>query len=179
MSSGSTQPIGSVCIICPTTFMSSGPGFSRSGRNSFMVPSFMNSGVFTLVGCTELTRMFCCAEFDREGPHQADDAVFGGHVVTAVRVGLQTADRAGQNDRPAATALKEMRHTGFHRLPHAAEVDVDHVRPVFLAGLVQRCAAVADAGVGDDDVEPAQLLDAGVDGGLRARRKSRTSTSAV
>ena len=49
---------GSVCINCPTTFISSGPGFSRSGRNSFIVPSFMDSGVFTLVGCTELTRMF-------------------------------------------------------------------------------------------------------------------------
>jgi hypothetical protein len=59
MSSGSTQPIGRVCISWPTTFMSSGPGFSRSGRKSRIVPSFMNSGVFTFVGCTELTRMFC------------------------------------------------------------------------------------------------------------------------
>ena len=59
-----------------------------------------------------------------------------------------------------------MRHTGFHRLPHAAEVDVDHVGPVALAGLVQRRAAVADARVGDDDVQPAQLLDARVDRGL-------------
>ncbi len=41
------------------TLRSSGPGFSRSGRNSFIVPSFMNIGVFTLVGQTELTRMKC------------------------------------------------------------------------------------------------------------------------
>ena len=36
-----------------------------------------------------------------------------------------------------------------------------------LAGLVERLAAVADAGVGDDDVEPAELLDAVVHGGLQ------------
>ena len=36
-----------------------------------------------------------------------------------------------------------------------------------LAGLVQRRTAVADAGVGDDDVQPAELLDARVDRGLQ------------
>ena len=59
-----------------------------------------------------------------------------------------------------------MRHTGFDRLPHAAEVDVDHVGPVALARLVERRAAIADACVGDDDVQPAHLLHAGVDRGL-------------
>ena len=103
--------------------------------------------------------MFCCAEFDGEGPHQADHTVFGGDVVAGVRVGLQAADRAGQDDRAAAAARKDMRDTGFHGLPDAGEVDVDHVGPVALAGLVQRLTAVADAGVGDDDVQPAQLLD--------------------
>src|SRR6476619_1852928 len=99
MSSGSTQPIGRVCISCPTTFMSSGPGFSRSGRNSFIVGSFMKRGVLTLVGCTE---------FNAERPHQAHHTVFGGDVVAGMRVGLQAADRAGQDDRTATAACLNM-----------------------------------------------------------------------
>ena len=46
------------------------------------------------------------------------------------------------------------------------QVDVDHVGPVGFAGLVQRLAAVADAGVGADDVQPAELLDAAVHRGF-------------
>ena len=46
------------------------------------------------------------------------------------------------------------------------QVDVDHVVPVVFAGLVERLTAVADAGIGDDDVQPPQLLDAAVDGAL-------------
>src|SRR5437588_8222214 len=59
-----------------------------------------------------------------------------------------------------------MRHSRFHGLPDATQVDVDHGGPVGFAGLVKRLAAVADAGVGDDDVQPAELLDAGVHRGL-------------
>ena len=64
---------------------------------------------------------------------------------------------------PPRPPADDMRDTGFHGLPHTAQVDVDHVGPVFFAGLVQRLAAVADACVGDDDVQSAQLLDTGVD----------------
>ena len=53
--------------------------------------------------------------------------------------------------------------TAFHT---PLEVDVDHRGPVGFAGLVQRLSAVADARVGDDDVELAELLDAGVHGFL-------------
>src|SRR5689334_1408975 len=109
-----------------------------------------------------------CTELDGERPHQTDHAVFGGHIVAGVRVGLQAAHRTGQNDRAAAAARKDVRHTGFHRLPHPTEVDVDHVCPVALAGLVQRRTAVADAGVGDDDVQPAELLYARVHCGLQS-----------
>src|SRR5947209_881561 len=59
-----------------------------------------------------------------------------------------------------------MGHTGFHGLPYAAQVDVDHGGPVAFTGLVQRLTAVANAGVGNDDVQPAELLDTGVDRGL-------------
>src|SRR5690606_16721108 len=107
------------------------------------------------------------SQLDREGAHQPDHPVLGGDVVAGVRVGLQPADGAGEDDRPAAAAGEDMRYPGLDRLPHPGEVDVDHVGPVAFAGLVQRLTAVADAGVGDDDVEPAELLDTGVDGRLQ------------
>ncbi len=102
------------------------------------------------------------AEFDGEGAHQADHAVLGGDVVTGVRVGLEAPDRTGQNDRAALALGNQVRHTGFDGFPDAGKVDVDHVAPVVFAGLVQSLAAVADSGVGADDVQPAQLLDAAV-----------------
>src|SRR5690606_11328714 len=41
--------------------------------------------------------------------------------------------------------------------------DSDHVGPIFLAGLVECFTTVSDAGVGDDDVQPAEFLDSVVD----------------
>src|SRR3954468_18559662 len=58
-----------------------------------------------------------------------------------------------------------MRHCGLHRLPHTTEVDVDGLVEDVLAHLVQLHAPGADACVGDDDVEPPELLDAAVYGG--------------
>src|SRR5689334_9305413 len=58
-----------------------------------------------------------------------------------------------------------MWYTGFDRVPDARQVDVDHVLPVVLAGLVERVSAIADTRVGDDDVQAAKLLDTAVDGG--------------
>ena len=55
---------------------------------------------------------------------------------------------------------------GFDRLPHAGQVDVDHVGPVGFARVVERLAAVADTGVGADDVQSPQLLDPAVNRGL-------------
>src|SRR2546426_3317220 len=59
-----------------------------------------------------------------------------------------------------------MWHTGFDGVPDAGQVDVDHVCPVVLTGLVQGRSAVADSCVGDNDVESAQLLNTAVDHGL-------------
>ena len=59
-----------------------------------------------------------------------------------------------------------MWNCGFDRFPDAGEVDVDHVVPVSFAGLVQGLTTVSDSGVGDDDVEPAQLFDTAVHHGL-------------
>src|SRR5262245_1728297 len=56
--------------------------------------------------------------------------------------------------------------SSFDRLPNTGQVDVDHVGPVGLTGAVERLPTVADSRVGADDVQPSQLLDAAVDGGL-------------
>src|SRR6516162_1107168 len=106
-------------------------------------------------------------QLNREGTHQADDAVLGGDVVAGVRVRLESADRAGQDDRPAAATGQDVRDPGLHGLPYPRQVDVDHFCPVLFAGFVQRFTAIADAGVRDDDVEPAQLLHPAVHGGLQ------------
>ena len=62
------------------------------------------------------------AEFDGEGAHQADHAVLGGDVVTGVGVGLQTADRAGHDDRSAVSTGDQMWHSGFDGLPDAGRL---------------------------------------------------------
>src|ERR1700749_3714009 len=59
-----------------------------------------------------------------------------------------------------------MWHACFDRVPHAAEVDVDHVLPDGFPDLVQHSAVGADTGVGDDDVETTELFDAAVHRGL-------------
>ena len=167
MSSGSTQPIGQRVHHLSDDFHVVGARVLQVG------PEQLHGAVVHEQRGVHVRRVHRVdadvlrAEFDRERPHQANHTVFGGHVVTGVRVGLQAADRAGEDDRAAAAARKDVRHTGFHRLPDAAEVDVDHVRPVALAGLVERRTAVADSRVGDDDVQPAELLDARVDGCLQ------------
>ncbi|WP_369816583.1 SDR family NAD(P)-dependent oxidoreductase, partial [Mycobacterium sp. E740] len=72
-----------------------------------------------------------------------------------MRVGLQTADRTGQDDRPAATALEDVRHARLDGLPHTAEVDVrdyDALKAAVDAGVEQMGRLdiiVANAGIGN------------------------------
>src|SRR6201997_2289078 len=106
-------------------------------------------------------------QLDCEGPHDAHYTVLGSDIAAAVGVGLESAHRAGQDDRTAFAARDHMWHTGFHRLPDARQVYVDHFLPVVFGGLVQRVAAIADARVGHDDVQPAQLLHAVVHRGFQ------------
>ena len=54
--------------------------------------------------------------------------------------------------------------TDFHT---PVEVDVEHLLPARLVHLVEHRAGRADPGVGDDDVEPSELLDPAVDRGLQ------------
>ena len=96
--------------------------------------------------------------------HDADDAELRGAVVHVVRAGLESVDRRGHHDR-AAALLHHVRQHRLRGLPDAGEVDGDHVVPLLVGELVggrQR----EDAGVGDEDVDLAELGDA-----LRAPRR--------
>ncbi len=81
-------------------------------------------------------------------------------------MGLQSPHRTRQDDRATLASRDHVGYTGFHRLPHAREIDVLHFLPVELVGLVQWCTTGSDSGVGHDDIESTQLLDAGVHRGL-------------
>jgi hypothetical protein len=59
-----------------------------------------------------------------------------------------------------------MRDAGLHRLPHPGQVDVDHLLPDVFLHPVEPSSDSANACVGDDDVQAAELLDAAVDGRL-------------
>lgn len=107
------------------------------------------------------------SQFDGERPHQSDHAVFGSDVVTDMRISLVTGHRRRQDDRTAAAAGQQMRHPGLDRLPHAAEVDINHLLPQRFFRLVQLARGGADPRVRHDDVEAAQLFDAAVHGGLQ------------
>ena len=50
-----------------------------------------------------------------------------------IAVSLEPVDRARQHNRAPATMRRHLRDTGFHGLPHARQVHVDHVLPVFFA----------------------------------------------
>ena len=65
--------------------------------------------------------------------------------------------------RPPATKCGT---PALDRLPSPTEVDVDHLLPDVLVHPVQSSSDGADARVGDDDVQPAELFDSTVDGGL-------------
>src|ERR1700761_329006 len=84
-----------------------------------------------------------------------------------VRICLVTCDRGRQDDRAAAIACQDVGNAGLHGLPHSAEVNVDHLLPQCLFGLVQLPCRGTDAGVGDDDVELSELFDATVNGGFQ------------
>ncbi len=59
-----------------------------------------------------------------------------------------------------------MRDAGLDRLPHSAEVDVDHLLPDVLFHPVEPSSDGPDACVGDDDVQPAELLNTAVHRGF-------------
>ena len=111
----------------------------------------------------------CVAQFDGEGPHQPDHAVLGRDVVADVRVGLEPADRdwsgrsSRRDRRPACAAPPAF--TVFQTPLRLTSIISCHRCP--RRHLVQLDAGGADARVGDDDVQPPELLDAAVDGGTQ------------
>ena len=79
------------------------------------------------------------------------------------RLELDSGGRADQDDRPATAAVDDVLGTGHHGVPGAGEVDVDDVSPL-LGGDGVPGMRSSDAGVGDDDIETAELGDTVVDG---------------
>ena len=74
-----------------------------------------------------------------------------------VRRALEAGAGADDDDR-AAAGRPQVGDGGLDRVPHAGQVDVDHVLPGLLAQFLGPAEA-DDAGVGDHDVEPAELGD--------------------
>jgi hypothetical protein len=84
-------------------------------------------------------------------------------VVTDLRVGLEAADRAGDDDRAAAPAGQQVRNAGLDGFPDATQIDVDRFFPAVFGHLVELDTGGPDARVGHDDVQSAELLDTAVD----------------
>src|SRR5829696_2833685 len=100
------------------------------------------------------------------GPHQTDDAVLGRRVAERARIVAADADeacgRTGQHDGSAVALVHQRRYRDVDGVVHAGEVDVDDVAPTLSAGLHR-----GYAGIRDDDVEPAELVEAGLQRGLQ------------
>ena len=105
------------------------------------------------------------AELERERAGEADETVLGRGVVRGERRSLASGGAADDDDRPAVAGLDHRRHGGFQRVEGAGEVDVDDVFPL-LGGELPGPPGGHHAGVGDDDVEPAELADGVVDQAL-------------
>ncbi len=91
-------------------------------------------------------------------PHQSDHPVLGSGVADGPGVVAADADQPGgrtdQHDGPAVALLDHRRLGDFDRVVHAGEVDVDDVAPAVFTR-----EHWGDAGVGDDDVEPAEFVE--------------------
>ena len=85
--------------------------------------------------------------------------VLGGGVADRAGVGAADAGQSGgrtdQHDRSAGALLDHGRYRGLDGVVDAGEVDVDDVAPAVVTGLHG-----SDTGVGDHDVEPAELVEA-------------------
>ncbi len=94
--------------------------------------------------------------FDGGGLRQADDAMLGRNVARRGGKADQSGDRGGVDDRPALLLGHDFQF-GFHRQPHAFQIDRDHaverlLRPFVrtLAGrihLVRRDAGIVEGAI--------------------------------
>ena len=86
---------------CAATLRSSGPGFVQIGSKQLHGALVHEHRRVHVGGVNGVDANRVLPEFDGEGTHQTDDAVLGGDVVAGVWIGLEAADGAGQDDRPA------------------------------------------------------------------------------
>ena len=103
-------------------------------------------------------------EFERDVLHEPDHGMLGRHVVGVVESRLDPVGRRGEHDRPRL-ALDHVRGDRLGRLPDAGQVDPDHLVPLLVGEFPERGLS-PDAGVGDQDVDPAELGDPSRDGGI-------------
>ena len=98
-------------------------------------------------------------QLHREGAHEPDDPVLGRGVGGEPGCGLERQRGADEQDGPALALIEQVRDRSPGGVPHGGEVRVQHGPPVLLAGLRRAGGDALDAGVGRDDVHPAELAD--------------------
>ena len=105
---------------------------------------------------------------DREPLGEADGGMLGDRVRRRPDHREQPGRRGGDHE-PAAGAVGQ---PAWHQQPCGADVghhvDVDHRRPVVVRGLQAVGLGAVDAGVGHEDVDPAERLGGAVDEGAHA-----------
>ena len=87
---------------------------------------------------------------------QVDHARLGRRIGRPARAGAQAGDRGGGDDRPAA-ALLHRRRGIFDRQERADQIDPQYLRPIGRILLEDAVEAAGNAGVGEEDVEPAMV----------------------
>ena len=94
-----------------------------------------------------------------ESVGQRGESVLGGRVVPVAGRGLHSAGGTDDDDRAAVARLDHRRDDRPKGAPGAGEVGVDDGVPLFV-GELPESAPTQHSGVGNQNVEPAELLDA-------------------
>ncbi|SBS79699.1 hypothetical protein MHPYR_90049 [uncultured Mycobacterium sp.] len=97
---------------------------------------------------------------DRQPFGEPDGGVFGHAVGRGAELGQQAGGR-GDGDEMTAATLNPFRHNGFGCPDVGAQVDVDD--PVPRGFVIAQAGFAGDAGIGDVDVDLAELLACGVE----------------
>ena len=105
---------------------------------------------------------------ERDRARQADDAHLGRRVVRLAEIADQARGR-GEVHEGARLLLLEVVGGGAADVERAVQMHVDHHLPVDMAHAMEDAVA-QDAGIVDDAVDPAEVLDRGLDHALGAGR---------
>ena len=128
-----------------------------------------SSSVRTNPGEIDVVRMTPSVDSWRSALHHGAHRVLRRRVDRHVGHDLQPG-RRDRRDEVAAALAPEHRHRGGDPVQHSAQVDVDHRRPTVDVA-VGDGADRADPRVGDQHVEPAELVDGGSDQPSRSSRR--------